>query len=373
MLFEAASLSARRSICAARHRARHRRRRCRWPRDRRLVFCASLRRHSGSSSSSPSTASPCTTSGGSRSSASGPSSSSTRWRFRRSTPSGAAWRSSARWRSTSIVFYFFVNVRDHQDVYVGWRVGHFLFMSAAVVIGVLLEYVHARPSARGSRCTGRRSRSPSLPACRPAIIDIYNTQDITNHGEMPAGHWTLMLRPDDLQIFDWIRHNTRPEGDRSRSIRSPAIRESLGVSAGVRRAAHGDRPADLDGAAREVSAGRPKRFDLIYEEQPLARLRARRPRAGELRADRTAGARGASGRRGSIQCDLRIRLPLVFKNGTISIYEVQSSASLPAGTLRLTSCRTPSGASRAAAPSDRGSALKVPTNIVLNAMPFHPL
>ena len=34
---------------------------------------------------------------------------------------------------TSIGFYFFVNVRDHQDVYVGWRVGHFLFMSAAVV------------------------------------------------------------------------------------------------------------------------------------------------------------------------------------------------------------------------------------------------
>jgi hypothetical protein len=26
---------------------------------------------------------------------------------------------------TSIAFYFFVNVRDHQDVYVGWRVGHF--------------------------------------------------------------------------------------------------------------------------------------------------------------------------------------------------------------------------------------------------------
>ena len=67
---------------------------------------------------------------------------------------------------TSIVFYFFVNVRDHQDVYVGWRVGHFLFMSAAVVIGVLLEYVHARPSRVAAACNGRRSRSRSWRACR---------------------------------------------------------------------------------------------------------------------------------------------------------------------------------------------------------------
>ena len=59
-------------------------------------------------------------------------------------------------------FYFFVNVRDHQDVYVGWRVGHFLFMSAAVVIGVLLEYVNARPSA--SWQTTRRKRSERGPS-----------------------------------------------------------------------------------------------------------------------------------------------------------------------------------------------------------------
>ena len=44
---------------------------------------------------------------------------------------------------TSMFFYFFVNVRDHQDVYVGWRVGHFMFMAAAVVIGVLLERIAA--------------------------------------------------------------------------------------------------------------------------------------------------------------------------------------------------------------------------------------
>ena len=44
-----------------------------------------------------------------------------------------------------MIFYFFVNVRDHQDVYVGWRVGHFLFMAATVVIGVLFERLHTLP------------------------------------------------------------------------------------------------------------------------------------------------------------------------------------------------------------------------------------
>ena len=49
--------------------------------------------------------------------------------------------------ATSMFFYFFVNVRDHQDVYVGWRVGHFLFMAAAVVVGVLLERIATSTSA----------------------------------------------------------------------------------------------------------------------------------------------------------------------------------------------------------------------------------
>src|SRR4030095_12126805 len=42
----------------------------------------------------------------------------------------------------STFFYFFVNVRDHQDVYVGWRVGHFLFMSAAGVLGPQFNEAH---------------------------------------------------------------------------------------------------------------------------------------------------------------------------------------------------------------------------------------
>lgn len=111
---------------------------------------------------------------------------------------------------TSMFFYFFVNVRDHQNVYTGWRVGHFMFMSAAVVIGVLLERL------RASRSAAQPLQSAlvvvafvgGLPT---TIIDIYNTQDITNHNQASGFHWTLMLRPDELQAFDWIQANTRPD------------------------------------------------------------------------------------------------------------------------------------------------------------------
>ena len=49
----------------------------------------------------------------------------------------------------------------------------------------------------------------------------------------------------------------------------PRDPETLGLPAGVRRAAHGGRPADLDGAAGEVSAGL-GRIRTIYDEAPLA-------------------------------------------------------------------------------------------------------
>ncbi|HUQ86368.1 MAG TPA: hypothetical protein VM096_02350, partial [Vicinamibacterales bacterium] len=109
---------------------------------------------------------------------------------------------------TSIAFYFFINVRDHQDVYVGWRVGHFLFMSAAVVIGVLLEWVYQRPSA-WQPLQWAVIVIALLSGLPTTIIDIYNTQDISEHGEAP--YFTMMMRPDELQAFDWIQKNTRPD------------------------------------------------------------------------------------------------------------------------------------------------------------------
>ena len=219
----------------------------------------------------------------------------------------------------SVFFYFFINVRDHQDVYVGWRVGHFLFMSAAVVIGVLFDSL-AQHGFRGRRAAWIGVAIVFLAGLPTSAIDIYNTQDITNHGQMPAGHWTLRLHPDDLQIFDWIRHNTDPKAtfqvdpvprDPEQWAYLPAFAERR-MAAGI--------PISMIPLAKYQKAS--EQIRLIYDEQPLlAYERAVRAHVNYILVgppEREAHP-GVEDRFSGIGD----RLPLVFKNGTISIYEVR--------------------------------------------------
>ena len=220
----------------------------------------------------------------------------------------------------SVFFYFFVNVRDHQDVYVGWRVGHFLFMSAAVLIGALFNSLQSAPG-NARALVFAVSSIVFLAGLPTSAIDIYNTQDTTNHGEMPAGHWTLRLHPDDLQIFDWIRHNTDPKAivpGRSGDARSRA----LGLFTRVRGTTHGGRDSDLDGAAREIPEGvGADPLDLRRAAAARGYERAVRARVNYiLVGPQERGAHPGVEDRFDGIAD---RLPLVFKNGTISIYEVR--------------------------------------------------
>lgn len=219
----------------------------------------------------------------------------------------------------SVVFYFFINVRDHQDVYVGWRVGHFLFMSAAVLIGALLQSLQQWQD-------GRRQAAWTFVAVMflaglpTTVIDIYNTQDTTNHREMPAGRWTLRLQPDDLQIFDWIRHNTDPKAifqvdpvprDPEHWAYLPAFAERR-MAAGI--------PISMVPLAKYQQASQDIR--LIYDEAPLfAYERAVRAGVNYLLVGppERAAHPDVEARFNSIPN----QLPLVFKNNSISIYEVK--------------------------------------------------
>lgn len=219
----------------------------------------------------------------------------------------------------SALFYFFINVRDHQDVYVGWRVGHFLFMSAAVVIGALVNDLPLL-TRNLRRVTGAAIVLMFLAGVPTAAIDIYNTQDTTNHGEMPAGHATLRLHPDDLQIFDWIRNNTDPKAtfqvdpvarDPEHWAYLPAFAERR-MAAGI--------PISMIPLAKYRAAS--EQIRLIYDEQALlAYERAVRAHVnyilvGPQERDAHPGVEDRFN-------GLAERLPLVFKNGTISIYEVR--------------------------------------------------
>lgn len=218
-----------------------------------------------------------------------------------------------------VIFYFFINVRDHQDVYVGWRVGHFLFMAATVVIGVLFERLHKLPPE--FRSFAWIGVVVVLMAGLPTTaIDIYNTQDITNFSQAPAGRWTLRLTPDDRQVFDWLRHNTDPSAivQIDPAPRDPEHWAYL-PAFGERRMAAG-LPISMVPLAKYQQASAEIR--TIYDEVPLSAYE-HAVRAGInyliIGPPERAEHDGVEQRFDSIP-DL---MPQVFRNNTISIYQVR--------------------------------------------------
>jgi hypothetical protein len=222
---------------------------------------------------------------------------------------------------TSIAIYFFVNVKDHQDVYVGWRVGHFLFMASAVVVGILLERIVT--STSGAQPLQLAGVVIALLIGLPTtIIDVYNTQDISEHGEPP--YWTMMLRPDELQVFDWLEHNTAADA----IVQVDPIARAAGArfdnwaylpAFAERRMAIG-LPISMVPLAKYENGSR--EIQKIFDESPLAAYeRAVRAKVNYILIGEPerAGHPGVEDRFDSIPN----QMPLAFKNGTISIYEVK--------------------------------------------------
>jgi hypothetical protein len=220
---------------------------------------------------------------------------------------------------TCVIFYFFINVKDHQDVYVGWRVGHFLFMSAAVVVAVLLERLSASTSAFQPLQWAALALA-FLIGLPTTIIDIYNTQDITNHNEAPGFHWTLVLRPDERQAFDWIQKNTAPE---ARFQVDPLARDSetwayLPAFA-ERRMAIG-LPISMVPLAKYRDGSEAIR--AIFDEAPLLAYE----RAVKSNVDYVLVGPPERNTHPGVEerfDSIPSQMPLAFKNGTISIYEIR--------------------------------------------------
>ena len=220
---------------------------------------------------------------------------------------------------TCAIFYFFINVRDHQDVYVGWRVGHFLFMAAAVVIGVLIERLAASTSAFQPLQWAALALA-FLIGLPTTIIDLYNTQDITNHNEAPGFRWTLVLRPDERQAFHWIQHNTPQD---ARFQVDPVARDSetwayLPAFA-ERRMAIG-LPISMVPLAKYRDGSEAIR--AIFDDAPLSAYE-RAVKAGVdyvLVGPPERGAHPGVEERFDSIANL---MPVAFKNGSISIYEVR--------------------------------------------------
>jgi hypothetical protein len=110
----------------------------------------------------------------------------------------------------SALFYFFVDVIDHQHVYVGWRSGHFTFIASAALGGYALQELF-RKGPRVRIVTGIIGLIVAAGAVPTMAIDIYNTQDVANRSRGPSFRWTLVLPPEEIQGLEWIRANTPPD------------------------------------------------------------------------------------------------------------------------------------------------------------------
>ena len=107
-----------------------------------------------------------------------------------------------------VLFYFFVDVRDHQDVYVGWRAGHLIFITCAGALGwTLWRLVHV--SARRRSLVGLAIAALCVLTTVPTVaIDLYNVQDISNRQPAAGFPWTLILGHDELNALHWIATQT---------------------------------------------------------------------------------------------------------------------------------------------------------------------
>ncbi len=221
--------------------------------------------------------------------------------------------------ASCVIFYFFINVRDHQDVYVGWRVGHFLFMAATVVIGVLLGQIATLPSEyRSFAWIG--VFVVLLAGLPTTVIDVYNTQDITNFTDAPSGRWTYRLTPDDRQVFDWLKHNTDPKAivQIDPGPRDPEHWAYL-PAFGERRMAAG-LPISMVPLSKYQEASANVR--MIYDEAPLAAYE-HAVRAGInyiIVGPPERGVHDGVEKRFESIPEL---MPQVFRNGSISIYEIR--------------------------------------------------
>ncbi|HSK08744.1 MAG TPA: hypothetical protein VK911_04155 [Vicinamibacterales bacterium] len=125
---------------------------------------------------------------------------------------GRRWESGALALTALIafVFYFYVNVRDHMDVYVAWRAGHILIMVLAALGAVAWESGWER--GRGARAGLVAAAVLAAFATVPTtFFDIYNSQDVWNRQPGPGFRWTVILTPEEAEGLAWIRERTREQ------------------------------------------------------------------------------------------------------------------------------------------------------------------
>jgi hypothetical protein len=219
----------------------------------------------------------------------------------------------------SVLFYFFVDVIDHQNVYVGWRAGHFLFVAFGALTGYALQAL-LRHGGAVRYATAAIAAIVALAAAPMTLIDLYNTQDVSNRAWGPGFPWTLVLTPDEVEALTWVRRFTRPD---ARVQIEPNVRGAATwayvPAFGERRMAAG-LPISMVPLDKYVAASR--RIQEVYTAPDAGTLHARGTAAG---IDYLVVGPPERGAYPALEPMLDERPELarpVFRNGTMTIYRL---------------------------------------------------
>ena len=112
--------------------------------------------------------------------------------------------------AVAAAFYFFVDIPEHDSVYVAWRASHIAFIALAALCAFAIQewWSGGRTIRRGGAVLMVLVAVAALPT---VIIDLYNTQDVWNRRMGPGFQWTVVLGPAELEALSWLRHQTLPE------------------------------------------------------------------------------------------------------------------------------------------------------------------
>ncbi|HWP66181.1 MAG TPA: hypothetical protein VNO26_09735, partial [Candidatus Limnocylindria bacterium] len=106
--------------------------------------------------------------------------------------------------------YFYVDVRDHQHVYVAWRAGHVLIVAFGALLAVFSAWV--RSCGRAARIAWAVCLALGAALAAPTTaLDLYTAQDIENRAFGPGFRWTVILSPGELEGLTWLREHTAPD------------------------------------------------------------------------------------------------------------------------------------------------------------------
>lgn len=93
--------------------------------------------------------------------------------------------------------------------WVGFRGGQIFLVLAPAIVARGLARLWKAGSRRWAVATAAVVVIAGFPT---SIVDLYNTQDVTNRGLSPGAefHWTVLITPLQQEALDWIRTNTPP-------------------------------------------------------------------------------------------------------------------------------------------------------------------